>query len=573
MHGLQKTSKVILFFSLFSSVAIAADFSLPGAVQPGVVGQQIAGQQPGQTTSRQYVPVMGAQPSQSSLLNSKVKKITFRLDSIVLKGNTVYPTSQLEFIYKDKLHKTISVADAFDIVQKITNYYRNNGYIISRAILPPQKIDKGVMIIQIIEGYIGDIKVVGCPRGSYCIVQIFGNKMKQCRPLLLSRLERYLTLVNEIPGTTVKAEFAPSKLTSGAADLSLITTAVPIMGYLSYDNYGTRYLGPQQMTGNLAVNSVLLSGDSLQGTYVKTPRGRELTYFDLNYNAPVDDEGTRLLLGWTKVSTHPEFVLAPAKLDGTNDNFYATLYFPTLRTRTESMTWRLGFNYLDSGVTTLGVRLYMDHLRPLDLGFTWNFSDAYMGSNVFSGDLRQGLPILGYTSDINPVTADTSRPGGRGDFTKLAGSVNRTQLIPDSNFSLFGVLQGQWAFNPLLSAEQFAYGGPVIGRGYDVAELIGDRGLAGSLELRYSMTFKRMVQSMQFYAFYDAGIIWNLKFVGGVPRQQSATSAGLGTRFYFTKWFSGNFFWAQPLTKYVAAEQIIGRGWRPRVFFSVTANF
>ncbi len=150
--------------------------------------------------------------------------------------------------------------------------------------------------------------------------------------------------------------------------------------------------------------------------------------------------------------------------------------------------------------------------------------------------------------------------------------MSRLQIL-NGPFSLYGVLQGQYAFNALLASEQFAFGGSIIGRGYDVAELIGDKGAAGSLELRYDWGIaSALLASMQFYAFYDAGVIWNYYLIGGVPKEQSATSAGLGVRFIMSKYISGNVMWAQPLTKYVAAEQLIGNGWRPRVFFQVVAN-
>jgi hemolysin activation/secretion protein len=135
------------------------------------------------------------------------------------------------------------------------------------------------------------------------------------------------------------------------------------------------------------------------------------------------------------------------------------------------------------------------------------------------------------------------------------------------------VINGQWAFNPLLSSEQFTVGGSQIGRGYDVAELIGDKGLSESLELRYDLAIGTILQSMQLYVFYDAGQIWNIKTSSGSPGKLSILSTGFGTRFYATKYISGNFMWGQPLTKQVAAEELIHAGRRPRMFFSIVASF
>lgn len=504
----------------------------------------------------------------------EAKKIKFKLNGIILEGNHVYSTRQLAAIYRRQLHKMITIADLFGIVQNITNYYRNNGYIISRAILPPQHVKDGVVRIQIIEGYIGKIDVAGEPHGARCLVAAIGRHIKECPPLEISRMEKYMLLENEIPNTDVKAVLSPAQKAVGAADLTLVTQNKPFGGYLSYDNYGTRYIGPQQMTANIAASSFITSGDLGQATFTKTPKGGELTYLDMNYNGAIGDEGKRWLIGGTRAHTHPLFVLQPAQIDGLNVNYYTGIQFPLIRRRTESLTLSVNFNYLDSEVTTIqDILLYADHLRPLGVGITYNFADRFYGANLLYADIRQGLPILGYTSNTNPDTARTSRPGGRGDFTKIDFQLNRLQGIRGP-LSAYIQLRGQWAFNPLLASEQFTFGGSQLGRGYDVAEIIGDKGAAGSLELRYDYGLnKYYINAVQFYAFYDAGIIWNFKEIGGTPRKVSGTTAGFGMRFFMTKYVSGNVMWTQTLTKQVAAESLIGDGSRPRVFFSIVASF
>ena len=503
----------------------------------------------------------------------EAQKIKFKLNGIILTGNHLYSTEQLSAIYRRDIHRSISVAELFAIVQAITNYYRNNGYIISRAILPPQHVKNGIVKIQVIEGYIGEVHVTGNPHGAYCLVSAYGQQIKACPPLKLSRMEKYMLLANEIPNTQVKAVLEPAKKGVGAADLTMVTDNRPVSGYLSYDNYGTRYIGPQQMTANLAGSSFITSGDLGQITYIKTPKGGELTYIDGNYSAAVNDEGVRWLLGATKAHTHPLFVLQPAQIDGLNINYYTNMTFPLIRERTQSLSWQVNFNYLDSEVNTIqNLLLYADHLRPLGIGMTYNFSDSWYGANLLYADVRQGLPILGYSSNYNPETALTSRPGGRGDFTKIDFQLNRLQAIKGP-ISAYIQLRGQWAFNPLLASEQFTFGGSVLGRGYDVAEIIGDKGAAGSLELRYDMGFGRYyINSLQFYTYYDIGAVWNFKFIGNVPRKVSGTSTGFGVRFFMTKYVSGNLMWTQTLTKQVAAEELIGDGSRPRVFFSIVAS-
>ncbi len=573
----------LVVLGTFEANNVWAD-TIPAAATPDQVSRELSTEMP-QPQARPLTPIQAPEEAAPSPLMEQAKKIKFELNGIVLSGNKTIPTSELEQIYKKDLHKTITVADLFNIIQTITNYYRNKGYIISRAVLPPQHVKGGIVHVQVIEGYLGDVIVTGNPRGAKCLVQSFGKQITKERPLEISRMEKYLTLANEIPATSVRAVLSPSKKLPGAADLNLVTQNRLITGYVSYDNYGTLYIGPQQMTANLGVNSVLNSGDATQITFTKTPRGGELTYTDINYDAALNDRGWRYTLGGTRAHTHPLFILQSQQVDGVNMNYYANLNVPVIRSRAETLTLQATFNYLDSQVNNFGnFELYTDHLRSVGLGAIYNFADKFFGANLLSGQVRQGLPLFGYSSNYNPDTATTSRPGGRGDYTKFDVTASRLQAIKGP-ISVYGIFRGQWAFNPLLSSEQFTFGGSQLGRGYDVAELIGDRGASASVELRYDMPFEKFfVQNVQAYIFYDGGSIWNYKSITGIPTKQTALSTGIGARFYCTRWVSGNIMWAQPITKQVSALQATsqfvsfgattnrGNGAAPRVFFSIVAQ-
>lgn len=550
--------------------AAAPPLQLPGSVQPEQIAKRLA-PKPSEIPQGVAPERVTEQQKPQAPVSPEAQKIKFQLNKIVIYGNHVIPTRYLEPLYRNQVGKTITVADLFAIVQNITNYYRNNGYIISRAILPPQHVENGIVKVEVIEGYLDKVNVTGKPGTAKCLIEGFGYRIRKCPPLNLTQLEKYMLLVNEVPGTSVKAVLAPSKTAAGAADLNMEANTKPASGYFSYDNFGTRYIGPQQMTGNATLYSAINSGDSISFTYTKTPKGGELNFMDVNYNGPISDQGTRWTLGNTRTHSHPLFVLQTTQTDGFSNNYYTSVTYPYLRTRSKSLNLTAGFGYLDSNTTTLGTPLYTDHIRSLDLGLTFNFADSYYGANMINLGFRKGLPIWGYSSNTDQFTAQTSRPGGYAAYQKATVYLSRLQAIY-GNISMLGLAKGQWAFVPLLSSEQATFGGNPIGRGYDPAELIGDRGAAASLELRYDKSFNFPINSVQLYAFYDVGAVWNILVNASSPTKVSASSTGVGLRFGMTKFISGNLFWAQPLTKTVAAEEIIGQGWRPRSFFSVVAN-
>ena len=130
-----------------------------------------------------------------------------------------------------------------------------------------------------------------------------------------------------------------------------------------------------------------------------------------------------------------------------------------------------------------------------------------------------------------------------------------------------------YELNPLLSGEQFAFGGNLLGRAYEPSEILGDKGLAGSLELRYDWDIQRLKLSrVQWFGFYDAGATWYRKDITDRPNKSSATSKGFGTRLYFNKYLSGNLTFAKSLTNKIASEGITRNGKAPRVLFSIVLS-
>ncbi len=544
--------------------AIRTD-QLPASVLPGIVSKEFMQKPKERSIAEQSI---ASPQEQAGSLGPEAAKIHFVLTKIILEGNHIYSDAVLSELYRDKLHHEISVSELQAIVLDITNYYRNNGYIISRAILPPQHVQNGIVKIKVIEGYLDKVTVSGDAGKAKKMLERYGNKAIESRPLQLKTLEHYLYLANDIPGIQTRAVLNPSKTNVGAAGLDLVTNRQAIQGSFAYDNYGTRYLGPQEATGRLAFNSLFLSGDTLNFLYSATPaRPKQLGFYDLSWTGLMGSEGLSVTIDKNYSRTRPGFVLTPAKVNGNATNYYAMVQYPIIRERSRTLTLDGSFNYLDSLVTSFNELLYIDHLRTLRGGGTYAFADKYRGSNLLSSHVEQGLPILGASSNVDSFT--TSRFGGRGTFTKLELTASRLQAILGP-FSVMMTMSGQYALNPLLASEQYAFGGSIMGRGYDPAEIVGDRGLGGTLELRADFfPEKFFLANIEPYIFYDEGAIWNLKNVIGVLKKQSIASAGGGIRFVFTPTVTGNLMIGQPLTKQVAAEELIGRGRLPRGFFSL----
>jgi hemolysin activation/secretion protein len=303
---------------------------LPSSVLPERAIDNLATQP--LSTPRSLPPLPAAKNQQAqNALGASATKIKFKLNKVVLQGNKVYSEAQLHPLYAAKLNKIITVAELQEVVQSVTNYYRNNGYILTRAVLPPQHVAGGIVYIQIIEGYIDKVNVVGAPKGAKPLLQQYGDKIASQRPLQIKQMEHYLLLVNQIPGVQVKAVLEASKTNKGASDLNLVTEIKNISGYVSYDTYGTRYIGPNEMTAGIEFDSIFRSGDSTQFNITRTTRPQELKFVQGLYSMALGTEGARLTFSANQALTRPAYILRPLKIDGDAFTLYAMLQYPLIR--------------------------------------------------------------------------------------------------------------------------------------------------------------------------------------------------------------------------------------------------
>jgi len=561
--------KITAFFILFFLITIRADaldipFQLPNAFDPGQAQKNIQ-----METVRQKTKA-------SPLLENKVKphapipgaeKIRFKLNKVIIRGNTVFTTKTLQAIFSSSLNKTISVADLQSLIQQVTVYYRNAGYILSRALLPPQKIDNGVVRVDIIEGFINTVTVTGKPGGARKLIEEYGQHIAESRPLKISVMQHEMLLANDLPGITVKALIFPSKTTPDAADLTLVADNKLFSGSIEQNNYGTRYLGPIQSSVAFAANSIFVAGDTTGGNITVTTKESEMQYYNLYHSEPLNSKGLSFTIGTSYTATQPQFLLTPVDIVGLSASFYGSLNYSLIRSREQNLSLHATANYQNVTSTILATPLYQDRIRSLDLGAIYDTTDRLNGLDNLGVDVIQGFSILGAQ-----LHADQSRPKGQSSYTRMTANLSRVQPLYKF-LSLYTSFSGQYSCQPLLATEQFGVGGSLYGRGYGPSEIVGDKGLAGKVELRMdTQPEKYFLQAVEYYIFYDAGGTWNRDTVN-TPARQDLTSTGVGLRLVFTPAVSGELYIAKPLSRQATTLTPLDQNpQQARAFFQLIAR-
>jgi hemolysin activation/secretion protein len=92
--------------------------------------------------------------------------------------------------------------------------------------------------------------------------------------------------------------------------------------------------------------------------------------------------------------------------------------------------------------------------------------------------------------------------------------------------------RAQYAFDPVLSYEEYSAGTYTVGRGYDPGALVADSGVGFQSEIRIGRATPKSATSFAFqpYGFFDAAWVWNRGPISSFHNPQSLYSAGAGLR-------------------------------------------
>lgn len=494
------------------------------------------------------------------------ENIRFVLKDVQIEGNTVFSDHELKKYYEESIGKEISLKKIYQIAAKITRHYREEGYLLSYAYIPDQEVAGGNVRIAVAEGFIGRVNVEGDDKNAR-ITKQYIKRLTSERPLSERTLESTLLRLNDLPGTGYRAVLLRDPgAKPGQASLSLVPSAEKARASIGFDNFGSRYLGPNELTATYSDSLFPLQQTTLVAL-TSVPLD-ELNYGSIAHSIVVAPdltvEGTA---SYTKSA--PGYTLKILDIDSTAKTFGMGLNYQAIRQRNENLLFKLRAEFTDVESDLLGsTPLTRDTLRVARATALFDNSDGWNGSNVINFTLSQGIDGFGASQ---PGDLNLSRAEAEPDFTKAELSLSRLQALAE-NWSILAQASGQWADQPLYASEEFGVGGQNYGRAYDTSEIVGDQGVSGMVELRY--TGWRTIQPVNFepYVFYDIGIVTN-EDLAGQPEHESLSSAGVGMRFATIWGQTGMAGLAFPLTREVSAP-IYGQGKNsPRILLQLSHNF
>lgn len=456
---------------------------------------------------------------------------------IEVTGNYLVDTVSLHALVSDGEGKTLTLKDLDGLADRITHYYREKGYLLSRAVIPAQKIEGGVVTVEVIEAHYGKVNLDNRSGVSNRLLEATLSGLVPEQVVEQGELNRSLLLLSDIPGVLSEASVGPGAGV-GESDLDVTAKPVPwINGNLALDNYGNKYTGLERLGGTANLLNPLGIGDALSVTGLTSGSG--MSYGRGGYEWLLDGEGTRA--GGSYSALHYQLGDSLSKLNGYGSAQVGSLWIkhPFVRSQSFDLTGQAEFDRLTlSDVTGTANTNQARHLDDW-VGSLVGDSQGVHGISNWSLGLTAGR--VGFDNTAAMMT-DGGTVRTQGAFTKWNLALTRVQHVSGVD-DLYGALTGQWAGRNLDFSQQMMVGGPYSVRAYQMGVMTADAGYLGTVEWRHNWS-----EAWQSVVFYDSErVVINQNTWAGAtgPNGAVLSGGGVGLNWHDTKGWSASGYLAE----------------------------
>jgi hemolysin activation/secretion protein len=555
-----------VFFAICLAVGVSATGHaqvVPSAADAGRIGSKSAMPLPDAPSVKPEIT--NVDTSAQVAVPAGADAIALTLTSVRIVGATALPEAQLIDIYSPMIGKRVTLAQVYGWAAEITQRYRAAGYLLSYAYVPEQSIEAGKVTIAVAEVYLDHVKMEG-DDPNHRITQHYIARLTAERPLTNHTLESTLLRLNDLPGRTYRAVLDRDVAAGpNAMMLTLVATKKAARASIGFDNFSSRYLGPNEINAYYANSLLPLQQTSILGlTSIPTDK---LNFGSLQHSLVLMPD-VSLEASASYTHSNPGYTLTPLQIDSQATNFGLSFNYQAIRQRKENLLLKVGggARHIESDVFNT-TPLTRDNVRSVETGFLYDRSDSWGGKNTINGVIIKGIEGLGSSKKGQ---SNLSRAQADPDFVKVEWSLRRSQTLA-TDWSLLMQASGQWANTPLFASEEFGVGGQSYGRAYDASEIVGDKGASAMAEIRYHGWRTLQPINVEPFAYYDNGFVTNKD--SGQSKRASLSSAGGGLRFASTTGQSGTIGLAVPLTRDAAVPIYGASASSPRLMVQIAHNF
>jgi len=414
-----------------------------------------------------------------------------------------------------EISPTLPAALDFEQIQlisaRITQTYREAGFLVSVAYVPPQQIGESrLLTLRVMEGRVGRVVVQGSQR--YRDDQLNASSLGLIgRPLRQTELERALLYARDLPGVSVTSVLQPGQ-NEGDTDIILIAqdTERPYEITAGLSNHGTDSTGKYRAELGVSAFNALGAGDVLAASLGYGLDPADSWQAALSLSVPFDDvQGLSGIAGISRsemeVNTGP---FAAMQLKGPTTMLYAGGDWKFIQRTDLQVQASARWIHETSELEGLGIVLSRNSFDVIDAGVSLRHTDRrWRGMNLAQLSLRKSI-----NDESSPQNWLYTSHAPYFWVGRMA--LARLQALPgDQRLVLRG--NAQFTDDALTPMEQFSVGGPTSVRAYPLSTALGDRGVQATFEYQVSapgfadkpspLNNRRWGELLDINVFYDWG--------------------------------------------------------------------
>jgi hemolysin activation/secretion protein len=432
-----------------------------------------------------------------------------RLDLLEFRveGNTVLSRMAIEQAVYPVLGPDKTIADVEKARVALEAAYHDAGFLTVTVSVPEQKVNDGVVRLNVTEGVIERTRVTGAHYTLPSRIRAETPSTAEGVVPDFTEMQRELAAVSRAPGVRVTPTLEPGRRPGTTALELKVSDTSPVAASLDLNNAHSANTSSTRSSGSVSYNNLFQRAHTLSLQSQTAPENPgEASALSASYTVPLDGYSRYLSLYAVHSTSNVNSAavnVGDQVLFGNND-IVGARYIVPLRARPglqHQLT--LGLDFKDSRQQVNGLSTPLRYWTA-DANYGWGLSDD-------SGNWQLGVgTVLGLRG---PGTGDVSfgqrRYLAHNSFAVLKLNAQRQQKLP-AGWALTGSADVQLADQALINNEQMSAGGAGSVRGYLQSEAAGDQGVHASLELRAPTWMPGawpLLKSVQAYAFYDAAYL------------------------------------------------------------------
>jgi hemolysin activation/secretion protein len=429
--------------------------------------------------------------------------------------------ANMEAISKEYVGQKITPELLRELNVKLTKSLIKSDYLLPKIHVDHSAMKSGVLHLAIMPANIDRVVIVGENNN---LIKEYADKIVQNKPAMVSTTQRYLALMDKIPGYDVTYQL---KQNQDSLDLVVYTTKKKWSAFMGVDSYGLTELGQYHASALAQAYSPFGGSEALLVHGSTTNHPDRLSDFGLGYSQAINAEGTSVHLFASHSEDNPTKKKEVSTKNNKANSFKMALTHHLFLKAHEDLEAEAGFAYKDKSSYQVqnnqSVSAKTSRYWIGDAGLKYLVKDGIDGRNLFTIAYIQGLggTFKNYLTD--KVTNK--------DFSIGRFNFYREQPL-QYNFSIFSHIAASYSGDNLPDSEKSLLGGRDFGRGYDFGTLDGSKLFAVALEARYTKKMQEdmFIEHVQPYLFYDYGHVGKQAANTNISSLQSA---GLGLRFKF----------------------------------------